>query len=670
MKRGKIAFALVVLVATADLWAQRIRIESFTLQPSDGNSGELKPGDAFEVGVRVTNNDAGLVTYVLRTVEPVTREDAPPALDHYEPARSFAFLSESGKVQLSDGGPHDLDPATHAFLTRLCTAGWKPGRYELGLFAHNSTSKKHDRYEVAKACFSVEVTADRVRLIDRQNPSLCRIRHALFRPEAVIAGETAVLSVAVTGPGLVGLGVATPLRLAPEGVLPDFRYDAETHTARLADRSAEWVLNPGAWDTQAAEDVIEVPLRTDGKTPGLYFVTVVAHTQEGRPDERHIALRIKSPTDRLRVTVSAPWIVWEGSSAGRFTRLPDGALIYGNRLSTDQGRTWQRLKGGGLSGGCPVLNDGRVLALDYSLLPIEGRTGWYSATLRSSRDGGRTIRREPVQFHVPPAKAARGHAQHQGPLCTGSFVQRDDGSLLALMMGWFVGDDALCPYGRGRPYSRTYVCESVDGGRVWTYLATVGYGEIGSEGYNEGAIQKLPNGEIVSVMRTGNMTDTMCQDNPVMVSRSGDGGRSWKKPWRTGVNGAYPDVALLSDGMLALSTGRPGAYVLFSSDNGDTWHDLTLVDAADHSGYTALIETRPGELLVAFSEGYLRPGIENAVRMAYVRYCRYHTTAEKSLNHLTGTRHTGGPGSTPAEDGVEAVPPCVWDRPFSPFTRP
>jgi hypothetical protein len=44
------------------------------------------------------------------------------------------------------------------------------------------------------------------------------------------------------------------------------------------------------------------------------------------------------------------------------------------------------------------------------------------------------------------------------------------------------------------------------------------------------------------------------------------------------------------------------------------------VDAAESSGYTALIETRPGELLVAFGEGYIRPGMENRVRMAYVRY--------------------------------------------------
>ena len=614
------ASALAWLVVTPELLAQAIRIDAFTLRPSKGHGREMSPGAEFEVGVRVKNSDAGRITYVLRTVEPLAREDAPPALNHYEQARRFAFLSENGQVQLSDDGPLDLEPGPHAFRTRLGTAGWKPGHYELGVFAHNSTDRKHDRYAVAMARFAVEVTADRVRLIDRHNPSSTRIRQGIFRPEAVRAGETAVLSVTMTGTNFVGLSVTTPLRLAPEDVLPDFRYDAATRTATLTDRDAAMVLARGSLDTHPAGDVIEVPLRTEGEKPGLYFMTVAAHAKEGRPDQRHLALRIKSPADRLRVTVSEPWIVWEGASAGRFTRLPDGTLIYGHRISTDHGKTWRRPEGGGLGGGCPVLNDGRVLALGYSLLPIGDRPGWYSSTLRSSSDGGRNSRSEPAQFHVPLAKAAQGHTRHQGPLCTGSFVQRDDGALLALMMGWFVGDDAPCPYGRGRPYSRTYVCESSDGGRNWSYLATVGSGKIGSEGYNEGAIEKLPNGEIVAVLRTGNMADLTWQDNPVMVSRSSDGGRTWKKPWRTGVNGAYPDVARLSDGMLALSTGRPGAYVLFSSDNGDTWQDLTLVDAAGHSGYTALTETRPGELLVAFSEGYIRSDIDNYVRMAYVRY--------------------------------------------------
>ena len=132
-----------------------------------------------------------------------------------------------------------------------------------------------------------------------------------------------------------------------------------------------------------------------------------------------------------------------------------------------------------------------------------------------------------------------------------------------LMMGWFAGDNELCPYGRGRPYSRTYICESFDMGKNWKYLSTIGYGFIGSEGYNEGAIEQMPNNDIVAVMRTGNMADKTWHDNPVMFSRSTDGGRNWAEPWRVGVNGCYPDVELLSDGKLSNLNRTSGSIYHF-----------------------------------------------------------------------------------------------------------
>lgn len=612
---------LALVLSVSPLLAQRLQLEAFTLHAPAGGGRRLALGETFEAGLRVANRDAGTLTFVLRTVEPVMQTDAPPVLAHYDASRRFASMVETnGSVQMIDGGPRDADPAPNAFRARVSTAGWKPGRYELGLFAHNSTDRRHGRYEAVCAKFAVVVADGTVRLIDRCNPARTRIRTAAFLPDAVRAGDPVALTVALTAPDMTGLKVAMALRVAPEYALPGFGYNATNRTASLSDPGSEWVLDQGALDTDSTHGALRVPLQTDGLKPGLYVVSVEAHTEEGRPDTRRVALRIKDPADRLQVTVSEPWVACEGASAGRFTRLTDGTLLYGGRISKDHGRTWVRLKGGGITGGCPVLRDGRVIALDYSLLPIDGKPGVYAATLRSTDDGGRTVKREPAECRVPQAKAARGHAQHRGPLCTGSFAQRTDGVLLALMMGWFTGDDVLCPYGRGRPYSRSYVCASGDGGRAWEYLATVGYNTIGSEGYNEGTLAVLADGEIVAVLRTGNMTDVACQDNPVMVTRSADGGRTWKKPWRSGVNGAYPVVATLSDGRLALSTGRPGAYVLFSSDRGDTWHDLTRVDSEDHTGYTALIETVPGEVLVAFGEGYLRTDIENRVRMATVRY--------------------------------------------------
>jgi len=140
----------------------------------------------------------------------------------------------------------------------------------------------------------------------------------------------------------------------------------------------------------------------------------------------------------------------------------------------------------------------------------------------------------------------------------------------------------------------------MDGGATWAYVTTIGYDHIGSEGYNEGSMKALPNGDLMAVMRTGSMKDRKCQDNPIMAATSADGGKTWTEPRRTGVNGAFPDLCVLSDGTLAVSYGRPGANIMFSHDGGETWNDHTIVDPTPYSGYTTICEAGPGEILMLF----------------------------------------------------------------------
>jgi len=135
---------------------------------------------------------------------------------------------------------------------------------------------------------------------------------------------------------------------------------------------------------------------------------------------------------------------------------------------------------------------------------------------------------------------------------------------------------------------------------TWKFLSNIGYDEIGSEGYNEGSVQQMPNGDLIAAMRTGNMRDQKCQDNPIMISRSSDGGKTWTEPWRSGLHGAYPDLVVLSDGRMALSYGRPGAAIAFSADEGRTWADQTIVDTTPYSGYTTIVELDPGVILMAY----------------------------------------------------------------------
>jgi hypothetical protein len=340
---------------------------------------------------------------------------------------------------------------------------------------------------------------------------------------------------------------------------------------------------------------------------------------------RNFALKVRGPRDQFRVSAEPSVVFGPGTHFEQFIALREGGLLCADKLSTDGGRTWQGPTGGFGVGGAHLAN-GNVIGLEYRCLPLEGREGWYRVARFCSTNSGRHFARTQAEFHVPEAKAAQGHALHRGPLFMRSLVERKDGSLVALMAGWFKSDTALCPYGRGRPYSRSYACESTDGGQTWRYLATLGYAQLGSEGYNEGSMRRLPNGDWLAVLRTGNARDFNCQDNPIMWTRSRDEGRTWSEPARTGVQGAFPSLAVLPDGVVAMSYGRPGAMVIFSTDGGQTWTDPTCVDATPYSGYTSVASLGLGEALVGFGVMHrLDPQTgkrENQLRLARVHFER------------------------------------------------
>jgi hypothetical protein len=92
------------------------------------------------------------------------------------------------------------------------------------------------------------------------------------------------------------------------------------------------------------------------------------------------------------------------------------------------------------------------------------------------------------------------------------------------------------------------------------------------------------------------------------------------------VQGAFPSLAVQPDGVIVMSYGRPGAMLVFSSDNGRTWTDPTCVDATPYSGYTSVASLGPGKLLVAFGvRDWLDPQTsqrKNQLRLAHIRYER------------------------------------------------
>jgi hypothetical protein len=301
---------------------------------------------------------------------------------------------------------------------------------------------------------------------------------------------------------------------------------------------------------------------------------------------------------RFEVSVESRALLGPGTHFADFCKLRDGSVLAHGKVSRDGGRTWQPLNHFPMA---QQLCSGEVLGLAMHTQPAPDRPGYFFGTRFVSNDGGKTVRKEQSLVHVPEATGGIGHAAVNGPLFWRSIVEQPDGTLLAAMYGWFRGDDVPVPGQPGSTRYRTFLVSSHDQGKKWSYLSTVAYDpEIGTEGYCEPVIRRLPGGDLLALLRTGGNNRPYWQDNPLCQTRSTDGGRTWTAPHRTGVEGVAPDLCVMSDGTLACSYGRPGADLMLSTDEGRTWTDHTCIHPERYSGYTAVCEIEPGVLLYGY----------------------------------------------------------------------
>lgn len=611
---------LPAAAAHAQQTAPRIELVEFRIAPM-----ELQPGDSFTIHARATATNVKLGSFLLRTADDVAPNETIPGFPLYANGKRYMVGGE--RYFLFDNGPLDRNPDDGALTLQVCTRDWKEGTRVFAFFASCRPNK--GPFVAARHDFAVVVEKDRVLIEDLGgvSPGYSRAIAAFdVQPATVRPGESVSLSLETRSATAVGVELTNPFHIAAADTLLGFHYDAAKKKSYFGSPPTTPVQDNRDADRDPQEGRLVLRLDTRDWPPGVHHLTANLVGRSGKPlDHRSFALKVIGPDDRLEVTVDASYYLAPGTHFGRFARLADGTLLCEDRLSVDGGRSWQGPTGG-FGVGAEQLADGQVLGLEYRCFPVEGEEGRYHVERSFSTDGGRTFQKSQADVWVPEATAAMGHGPHYGPLFMRSIVERPDGSLAALCAGWFKSDKTPCPYGRGRPYSRTYICESDDAGNSWRYLTTIGYDEIGSEGYNEGSMRRLPGGEILAVLRTGNERDFHCQDNPIMWTTSRDEGRTWSPPERTGLEGAYPSLAVLDDGLIAITYGRPGAMIAFSSDGGRTWTDRTAVDATPYSGYTDVVPLAPGEVLVGFgAKDYLDPETkqrQDQLRLARVRYRR------------------------------------------------
>ncbi len=146
----------------------------------------------------------------------------------------------------------------------------------------------------------------------------------------------------------------------------------------------------------------------------------------------------------------------------------------------------------------------------------------------------------------------------------GQTLWLDDGTYLATAYGHFEGDER----------DSIAAVESTDGANwsVRSIVADASCPVPGRGGPSESAICRLQDGRIMCVFRVESKF-------PFGQTFSSDEGRSWTPAAAMpGVFSVQPSLAVMADGAIALSGGRPGLYLWLNADgSGQRWQQIDIL---------------------------------------------------------------------------------------------
>ncbi len=146
---------------------------------------------------------------------------------------------------------------------------------------------------------------------------------------------------------------------------------------------------------------------------------------------------------------------------------------------------------------------------------------------------------------------------------------------------------------------------SEDNGVTWKRIGLIAYDSDGRSMMAEPCLAATTKGNIVCVIRTATW-----KLQPLLITRSSDKGVTWEKPKRIYDFGVMPQIILLPNGVHALSSGRPGVYLMFSTDGeAMNWSPpLFIVEGnrnspKDHScGYTRMLAVNDNSFLLIYAD--------------------------------------------------------------------
>jgi len=163
------------------------------------------------------------------------------------------------------------------------------------------------------------------------------------------------------------------------------------------------------------------------------------------------------------------------------------------------------------------------------------------------------------------------------------------------------------------PFMAASFYRSTDNGHSWKIQGRIPYqpdlhaDPRGAErqGFTEPAFEFLDDGSLLCVMRTTDSTGT----GPLYICYSSDLGVTWTKPEVVANSGIMPRLLRLANGVVVLSTGRPGVQLRFcAGGKGRRWTvPLEVLPYKNENdqvtcGYTGLLASGPDRFLLVYSD--------------------------------------------------------------------
>jgi hypothetical protein len=156
---------------------------------------------------------------------------------------------------------------------------------------------------------------------------------------------------------------------------------------------------------------------------------------------------------------------------------------------------------------------------------------------------------------------------------------------------------------------------SRDNGRTWSDFSQI------LSGHNEASLQLLPDGRLITAVRT--------EDGALSITESEDDGYHWSGPRKLTKRGQHPaDICLLSGGGLLVTYGNRlqpyGVGCVVSRDKGKTWdyeHRKMLAWDSENTdcGYPSTVQLPDGTILTMYYSVGTRslPSVAQAICLRY-----------------------------------------------------